>query len=442
MKSIERLNRPLSVHDRAGCLSGCTRPRKGPDDWVVLLALSGGGTRAAALGFGVLEELAGLTFQRHGQSRRMIDAIDTISAVSGGSFPAAYYALYGDRLFQDFEKLFLKHDVHAAIIGRMLQPQNWLPLVAKRLGRTDLAGDYYDEEIFGGATFADLARHAERPELLIHATDMVTGLPFAFTQRNFNLINSDLSALPLARAVAASSAAPLLLSPLTLRNYSAQDPEAKTFCTERINEEARRAGAPEALATAMRSYLDGDERPFIHLVDGGVADNLGLRGLLDVSAMSGGFGEMLAQCRFGDVSRLAIIVVNAAARHSSRWNHGGHPGMVDVIQAVSEQITHRNSARTITEFRAELERWRAAGSANPSAAPRIFHIVDIDFDHFEDPAEREFFLELPTSFSLPARTIDRLREAGHRLLRESDSFRRLRADFEKPAMPAVEAVPA
>src|SRR6478752_46306 len=73
------------------------------DDLLVIVAMSGGGTRAAALGYGVLEELRRTEVTVNGQKRRLLDEVDVISAVSGGSFPATYYALRGEKTFEEFE---------------------------------------------------------------------------------------------------------------------------------------------------------------------------------------------------------------------------------------------------------------------------------------------------------------------------------------------------
>src|SRR5690349_18524813 len=73
------------------------------DDLLVVLAISGGGTRAAALGYGVLEELRRTEVTVNGVKRRLLDEVDVISAVSGGTFPAAYYALRGEKTFEEFE---------------------------------------------------------------------------------------------------------------------------------------------------------------------------------------------------------------------------------------------------------------------------------------------------------------------------------------------------
>jgi NTE family protein len=80
------------------------------DSLFLVAAFSGGGVRASTLAYGVLRELARHEISWQGKQKRLVDELDVIFALSGGSFPAAYYALYGDRLFQDFEDRFLRKD--------------------------------------------------------------------------------------------------------------------------------------------------------------------------------------------------------------------------------------------------------------------------------------------------------------------------------------------
>ena len=116
-------------------LTGSRRGRDEPwppgsrsDELLLVLAFSGGGTRAAAFAYGVLEELAATPVMLGGQSRRLLDEVDLISAVSGGSFTAAYYGLYGDRIFRDFETDFLKRPVERELVLQLLRPRNWVRL--------------------------------------------------------------------------------------------------------------------------------------------------------------------------------------------------------------------------------------------------------------------------------------------------------------------------
>jgi len=111
---------------------------------LLMLAFSGGGTRAAALSYGVLEELARTPVRPEGAQHRMLDEVDIISSVSGGSFTAAYYALWGDRIFSDFESQFLKNNVQTGLLRRALSPRNQFRLASPRFSRSDLAAEYYD----------------------------------------------------------------------------------------------------------------------------------------------------------------------------------------------------------------------------------------------------------------------------------------------------------
>jgi len=166
-------------------------------DNMVVLAFSGGGTRAAAFSYGVLEFLRRTEFiGPKGNRGRMLDEVDVISGVSGGSFTALAYGLYGDRLFTEYESRFLKRDVQGEIIARAFSPANWGKLGSAGWGRSELASELYDEILFNGATFGDLDR-GTGPMILASATDISTGSRFVFNQRTFDIICSDLNAVSL-----------------------------------------------------------------------------------------------------------------------------------------------------------------------------------------------------------------------------------------------------
>ena len=80
------------------------------DSLALVMAFSGGGTRAAALAHGVLEEMAETPIEWEGKKHALINEIDSISAVSGGSITAAHYALRQERHFEEFPKQFLYHN--------------------------------------------------------------------------------------------------------------------------------------------------------------------------------------------------------------------------------------------------------------------------------------------------------------------------------------------
>jgi NTE family protein len=180
----------------------------------VMLAFSGGGTRAAAFSYGVLKEMRDTTVLQEGRKTRVLDTVDSISSVSGGTFTAAYYGLHGDGIFDDFEEVFLRRDVEGELIRQVLNPLHWF----RSTGRTELATKYYEKHVFKGATFADMKRKG-RPLIIINASDLGYGVRFSFIQEYFDLICSDISSYPVARAVTASSAVPALFNPVVVKNY-------------------------------------------------------------------------------------------------------------------------------------------------------------------------------------------------------------------------------
>src|SRR4051812_33188153 len=103
----QSLNVPLdSLDSNRGYRFQSVAPHASSDDLLLMLGFSGGGTRAASLSYGILEELARTAVGDAPAQHRLLDDVGIISSVSGGSFTAAYYGLYGDRIFSEFEPRF------------------------------------------------------------------------------------------------------------------------------------------------------------------------------------------------------------------------------------------------------------------------------------------------------------------------------------------------
>ena len=289
------------------------------ENFLFYLTFSGGGTRASALSYGVLEELRKTEVVIDGKKRRLLDEVDGISGVSGGSFTAGYYGLFGDRIFEDFESKFLKKNIQGALLLGVLNPLNWPKLFAGIFGRSDLAVEYYDKHIFEGKTFGDIAAR-KGPVIVINATDMTHGTRIGFIQDAFDLICSDVSSFSVARAAAASSAVPMVLSPITLRNYAGT---CGYKVPEGLEEMMKSRAVSERqfyLVNNISVYLDAEKKPYIHLVDGGVADNLGLRAILDRVILKGSVWESIKGTPREKVQKVVLIVVNAETEPDRKWD--------------------------------------------------------------------------------------------------------------------------
>ena len=311
------VNAPLERYEPGyGYLARNMGPEGSSEELLLILSFSGGGTRAAAFSYGVLEELRATEIAFDGRKRRLVDEVDMISAVSGGSFTAAYFGLFGERLFEDYEGRFLKKNVQGDMTsGAFLNPVNWFRLSSPFFDRSDLAAEYYDKNVFDGKTFGDMLRR-KGPMVLINATDMSLGIRFTFNQNLFDAICSDLSKFTLARACAASSAVPGVLTPITLINYAGRcgfvlPPEFATFSPGYRMREMRGN-------TAL--VLDSKNKEYFHLIDGGVADNLGLRAIEETIDAVGNAWTSLKLMGREKVRKVVFIVVNAETKIESSWN--------------------------------------------------------------------------------------------------------------------------
>lgn len=414
-----------------------------------ILAFSGGGTRAAAFSYGVLEELRRTPIVVDGQQRRLIDEVDVMTGVSGGSFTALAYALYGDQLFSEYEQRFLKVDVEGTLKWRALNPFNWHKFIGGTAGRSELAAEYYDEILFNGATYGDLLAKPA-PAAVVSGTDISTGSRLAFYQQDFDLLCSDLSKVRLSRAAATSSAVPVVLSAVTFNNYGGTcGYEYPSWVQEVAKSEGRVRPSARAFNRylEMREFQDSKDRPYIHLVDGGVADNIGIRGVMETFEALAVSAAGRAETGISQLRRIVIIVVNARSAPTTDWDRSENPpGFIAQLLQSSGVPIERYSFETVElmKDRQEIYGWRreililrarlnGATEAEAEASvplPKMdIYTMDVSFDQIEDLDERAYFMNLPTSFVLPAKSVDRLREMAGKLMRESPDYQRMLRDL-------------
>jgi NTE family protein len=414
-------------------------------DLLLMLAFSGGGTRAAALSYGVLEELARTPVGAEEKQHRLLDEVDSISSVSGGSFTAAYYALYGDRIFSDYESQFLKKNVQTELLLRLLAPWNLIRLASPSFSRSDLAAEYYDHLLFKGATFGDVMAQRGRPFLCVNATDVASGARFEFTQDEFDLLRSDVSKFPISRAVAASSALPLYLTPVNLKNYSAGQTNAEPEWIESILDDPASSTRMRYVASQARSYADG-HRHYIHLVDGGFSDYLGLRGAID-RVIAREQSIQFPSVPWKIPRRVALIVVDADRDFDYGWDSKEHPlGFRALLGSVGQVTVSHYSFETIELFKEVMGRLsrERTGSRDSSPVEIETYVIELHFNQLVNESDRRFFNTVPTSLQLPSKTVDRLRQLAASQLADNVEFKRLVSDLrnqpikpDSPAQPSV-----
>jgi len=454
------INPPITQADPStGYRFETRQARDKNEDNLVILAFSGGGTRAAAFSYGVLEFLRRTeVVGPQGNTIRLLDAVDIITGVSGGSFTALAYGLYGDKLFDDYEQRFLKRDVQGEIVARTLSPSSWGKLGSTGWGRSELAAELYDEILFNGATFGDLDR-GKGPLILASATDISTGSRFVFSQRIFDVVCSDLNAVPLSRAAAASSAVPVVLSPVTINNYGGT---CKTITPDWVKPFLYSDNPPRPAARAVRSlkaeqaFHDGARRPYLHLVDGGISDNVGMRAVLDALEILEALHDAGLPSPVDGARRIIVISVNSLSSPPTNWDQSENPpGTVDILLKAAGTPIDAFSYETIELLRDTAARWQtlrrirnsAAYAANRdpavAAALRVpeaeIYAIDVSFPMLKDKAELDYLNQQPTSFVLPAEAVDRLRAAAGTIMMDSPEFKRLLKDVGARVVPAPPA---
>lgn len=207
------------------------------------IAISGGGSRAANFAAAALFELDRIGVLPH---------VTALSSVSGGSLTAAHFALFhrhGDETYWPRLRKTLRTNLFRNWVYKTAAPHNLVKLAITDFDRSDAMASVFNDRLFHGAKFKDLGE--EGPSLFINATEYtISGTSFPFVEYRFSQLKSKLAEYPIANAVMASGAFPFVFSGVTLTDFSG------------------------------RKFGKDRQEQFLHLYDGGPADNLGVETLL------------------------------------------------------------------------------------------------------------------------------------------------------------------
>ena len=200
---------------------------------------------AAAFGYGVALGLADTRLD----GGTLLDRVDRVCGVSGGSFLATQLALDHDPpALADFRQKILLKDIEGELLKAATRKT--FRLMRRDFSRTDVAAAWWDENL--GATPLD--QLPEQPELWIQATDLKTGRPLVMRPEPLRAVGLDPGGITLGSALAASSAFPGAFPPLVLEQ-------------------------PQTIASDVTQSWQ--------LADGGIVDNLGLEALFQADVPAG-----------------------------------------------------------------------------------------------------------------------------------------------------------
>jgi len=431
----------------AGDLAPTAGPATSSDtsDTAIGLSFSGGGTRASAFAFGVLQELGKTEVRTATGTRPLIDQVSLVSGVSGGSVTAAYFALKGRDTLLDFRRRFLIQDVEASLSTSVNLPN--LMLLAKG-GVNDRTGlpTWLEKNLFRGATYADVMKPG-RPQLWINASDIYNRTTFIYNTTNFGALCSDLRRYPLSEAVAASAAVPLVFAPIVIENYA----DRCQFTPPDWTYSADRPGAPAILrasAGALKRYREKSDVQFVKLLDGGMTDNLGLSGfVLELAAATKPY-EPLTPKQVVNLKRFLFVVVDAGRPPGGDLAKSAEsPELMDLIQAVSDTAVDANVRAAYDAFVAQMETWRdrmidyRCGLTPPEVVAfrgttegwdcrdLTLSVAKVSFEQMREPNVKARLDKIPTRFKLPKDDVDLLISSAGSLLRQTPGYREFMGTF-------------
>ncbi len=235
-------------------------------DELVGIAVSGGGSRAAYFLAAVLDEMRRVPAPGGAPGRTLLDEVDYISSVSGGSLSSAYYVWKRprdsdpaalDAFFTQYRED-MARDFETRSLGRMFLMFRWVPMFFTYYDRARLMAGVWDANFFDDATFSDLPPPGGPiPSLIINGASYSTGNKFVFSRipaarmneslvfrilsrlrriqggqadehrpflaDGFDTIDSDIGRYKISLAVAASASVPGLLGPIYLKNRARED---------------------------------------------------------------------------------------------------------------------------------------------------------------------------------------------------------------------------
>lgn len=412
--------------------------RGNEDDVLLALSFSGGGMRAAAFSFGVLTEL---NRSRAGsdQAKSLLDRVDFISGVSGGSVTAAYFGLKKRAALDDFRERFLLRNAEEGLNTRVS-----LGNIGRALGggvNDSQFTNWLDRNLFDGARF-DAFREDRRPRVWINASDIYNRTPFVFGKTAFDALCSDISTYRVAEAVAASAAVPLAFAPIVLETFPGGCASQLPAWIERARRDPNAQPLLRSFAEATARYHDGSMR-FVKLLDGGLVDNFGLSGFSIALLAAQRPFQPMTERQAVRVRRMMFLVVDAGRGISGDFAQQIEgPSGVELVSAAADTAIDASVRSSYTAFSAlvadwtsSLKRWRCGLSAaertrlgvgtNWRCGDVSFFIDRVNFEQL-GPARGGVLNAVPTRFTLSTEQVDLLIEGGADALRQNKTYQAFR----------------
>ena len=433
---VEPANLPLLAPE-SNLVANDTGLSGNEDDLFVGLAFSGGGMRAAAFSYGILTEFDRIPIRSKNTTTRLIDHVDFLSGVSGGAITAAYFGLNGRAALADFQEKFLMRDAEESL-SSVFNPMSVAHAYEGGINGSQQFPRWLDDNLFHGATFCQLGPE-HRPRVWINASDIFNRTPFIFSDETFGAICSDLASYPIANAVAASAAMPVIFAPVVLRTFPNRCRSSMPNWIERARREAASPPILKVYANALTRYGDGT-MSYIKLLDGGLVDNYGLSGFTIARLSANTPYAPLTEAQAAKVHRVLFLVIDGGKGPTGDWTKTAEgPTAPEIVVAAANtaldsgrRASYTAFDRTMSEWRDALVRWRCAlpaeemrklGASNGSSCRDLkFFVGFVGFDDLGRQRADELN-SIPTRFKMAPQTVELVIGAARDALRANATFR-------------------
>lgn len=312
-----------------------------------------------------------------------------------------------------------------------MNPVALLSLAMPGVGRSDVAAKWIGDNVFENRTFAQM-RWPRGPFVIVNASDISTGTTFSFIQQQFSFLCSSIADYPVARAVMASAAVPGYFTPIAIENRADDCPDRHAPWVRRALERPNVYSREYHVARALERYANPASMPVVRLLDGGLTDNLGVRGSMmspvmhrgNVADMTGAFDAS----SLDRISKVLVVVANAQAYEDYAWSRSGaEPGLIENLRASFDSAIGILNSETIGLARQGFMGWADSVNKRPGRkgkAPVDVSFVTLTLDSLSDRRERDYFNAIPMSLTLSPQHVDDLRKLARRLLKGDAGFQR------------------
>lgn len=426
---------------------------------VVALSFSGGGTRAAAFGYGALLELDALTIDEFPVKRTLVDNVRTVAGTSGGAVLAAYLGYKGKDEYRDFRERFLYQNAEANM-ATSVSPGT-VAKVALRGGANDRNSfaRWLDDNLFDHQTFSAFDKPG-RPLVWVTASDIYNNTPFLFTEDTFAALCSDISQLKIAEAVGASAAVPVAFAPMILQSPKINCDYHRPHWLEQVLEETNNPSVRlQAYARTLDSYQADQNLNFVRLLDGALTDNLGITGLtLELAKADKPYAPLSPQ-QAVRLRNFLFIVTDAGRRIPYEWGETqSAPHLGNIFRAVSDTAIASANRSGFDAVDLALNQWQEALIHYRCGLPRgqVLKLrgtldgwdcrnvtVTTEYLSFRDadPDSSARLNKVPTRLKLARSEVDLAIEAGRQAVRNNANIQKVAQETRKGALifDAVEA---